>query len=153
MPGHIKKKKRCLRDVEIGLDWTCSRRLYILNTSTSKVLTMGTPGVAEGLRGIRHNADPVPTAKSWEVTVCFMLVLALRLSSQGQGCRAEDILRTCSLSSPEQFLQPPHPWIVEQKLPVIFFFFFLPKESTLYTIQMANTWACNYSLPGSFRDR
>ena len=69
-----------------------------------------------------------------------------------RGCRAEDILRTCSLSSSGAISAAPAiPGLWGRS--IIMTFFFLPKESTLYTVQMANTWACNYSLPGSFRDR
>lgn len=62
---------------------------------------------------------------SREVTVCFMLVLALRLSSQGesgmQGWGHTANLQ--SLFSWSNFCNPCHPWIIEQKRLCDFFFF------------------------------
>ena len=115
MPGHIKKKK-CLGNVAIGLDWTCSRRLRILSRKHKvRVSPWEYQGWPQGLSDIRHNADPVPTAKSG--SDCFVLVLALRLSSQGksgmQGWGHTANLQ--SLFSWSNFCSPCHPWAVGQK--------------------------------------
>lgn len=67
---------------------------------------MGTPGMATRLKQHQHNADPVPTAKSGS-DFCFVLVLALRLSSQGES-GMQGWGHTANLQSLllEQFLQP-----------------------------------------------
>lgn len=73
------------------------------------------------------------------------------LSSQvSQRCRAEVVQRICNLSSPEAICAATA-FLASWGGSI--FMIFPAKEFTLYTDQISNTWAWNYSLSGSFEGR
>lgn len=93
---------------------------------------------------------------SREVTACFMLVL-VSWGWASLGWVRDAGLRTyCEPAVSlllEQFLQP-LPSLDCRAEAFVWFFFFFPTKG-IYSVHnwRANVWACNYSLPGSFRDR